>query len=44
MKFIKGLMLGGLITTGVWIMMPDDMNKKKMMKTGKRLAKKMWIF
>lgn len=44
MKFIKGLMIGGLITTGVIMMLPENtMNTKKMAKKGKRLAKKMGI-
>ena len=42
MKFIKGLLIGGLITTGVLMMCSDnDMNTKKMAKKGKRWAKKM---
>ena len=34
MKFIKGVMIGGLITTGLVMMYTetDIMNKKKMMK------------
>lgn len=47
MKFIKGVMIGGLITTGVGLAMlytdKDMMNKKKMMKKGKQFAKKMGI-
>ena len=45
MKFVKGMILGGLITTGVMMMYDDGemMNKKKMMKKGKQLAKKMGI-
>ena len=43
MKFIKGLVIGGLITTGVLMMMPENMNTKKMTKAGKRWAKKMGI-
>lgn len=44
MKFIKGLMIGGLITTGVMMMWSDNnMNTKKMAKKGKQLAKKMGI-
>ena len=36
MKFIKGLVIGGLITTGVLMMWSDnDMNTKKMAKKGK---------
>ena len=42
MKFIKGLVIGGLITTGVLMMCSDnDMNTKKIAKKGKRWAKKM---
>lgn len=44
MKFVKGLVVGGLITTGVMMMWNDNnMNTKKMSKTGKRWAKKMGI-
>ena len=44
MKFVKGLLVGGLITTGVMMMWNDNnMNTKKMSKTGKRWAKKMGI-
>jgi hypothetical protein len=42
MKFIKGLVIGGLITTGVLMMWGEnDMSTKKMAKKGKRWAKKM---
>ena len=42
MKFIKGLVIGGLITTGVLMMWGDnDIDTKKMVKKGKRWAKKM---
>ena len=44
MKFVKGLVVGGLITTGVMMRWNDNnMNTKKMSKTGKRWAKKMGI-
>ncbi len=45
MKFIKGVMIGGLLTTGLVMMYTETgmMNKKKMMKKGKQLAKKMGI-
>lgn len=45
MKFTKGLLLGGLITTGL-IMMYNDanmMNKNKMIKKGKQFVKKLGI-
>ena len=45
MKFMKGLILGGLITTGVLMMYNENemMNKKKMIKKGKQFVKKMGI-
>lgn len=45
MKFVKGIMIGGLITTGLMMMYAenDGMNKKKLMKKGKQFAKKMGI-
>lgn len=45
MKFVKGVMIGGLITTGLMMMYAENdmMNKKKIMKKGKQLAKKMGI-
>lgn len=45
MKFVKGVMIGGLITTGLLMMYnePNMMNKKKVMKKGRQLAKKMGI-
>lgn len=43
MKFVKGIVIGGLITTGLIMMYTetDMMNKKKIMKRGKQFAKKM---
>lgn len=45
MKFMKGVVIGGLITTGLVMMYTETgiMNKKKMMKKGKQVAKKMGI-
>ena len=45
MKFLKGVMIGGLLTTGLVMMYTETgmMNKKTMMKKGKQLAKKMGI-
>ena len=45
MKFTKGLLIGGLITTGIIIMYNDKnmMNKNKMLKKGKQFAKKMGV-
>ena len=42
MKFIKGMMLGTMVAAGVIYMYSEGMmNKKKIMKCGKQLAKKM---
>ena len=45
MKFIKGIMIGGLLATGAMMMYSDNgmMNKKSLMKKGKKFAKKMGI-
>ena len=45
MKFIKGIMLGGLITTGIVMMYSENdmFNKKKMMKKGRQMARKIGI-
>lgn len=45
MKFIKGVMIGGLLTTGLVMMYTETgmMDKKAMMKKGKKLVKKMGI-
>ena len=45
MKFTIGLLIGGLITTGIIMMYNDKnmMNKNKMLKKGKQFAKKMGV-
>ncbi len=45
MKFTKGLLVGGLIATGILMMYSDTdiMNKNKMIKKGKKFAKKVGI-
>lgn len=46
MKFIKGVMIGGIVTTGLVMMYSEStgmMNKKKLMKKGRQMAKKMGI-
>ena len=42
MKFVKGIMIGGLITTGLLMMYGDSgmINKKMMKKKGRQIAKK----
>lgn len=44
MKFVKGMMIGGLITTGVIMMWNEnEMTTKKITKKGKKLAKRIGI-
>jgi hypothetical protein len=47
MKFTKGLILGGLLTTGLLMMYNENemmkKGKKKMMKKGRQFAKKMGV-
>lgn len=45
MKFMKGVVIGGLITTGIVMMYTETgiMNRKIMMKKGKQMAKKLGI-
>lgn len=44
MKIVKALVVGGLITTGVMMMMETNtMSTKKITKKGKQMAKKMGI-
>ncbi len=43
MSFMKGVMIGSLITAGTMMMYSEgiDENKKKMLKKGKQIVKKM---
>ena len=43
MKFIKGVMIGTMITAGAMMMYSEGLNnnKKKIMKKGKQIAKRM---
>ena len=45
MRFIKGVMIGGLLTTGMIMMYSEASNqtKKKVMKKGRNVMKKMGI-
>ena len=45
MKFIKGMLIGGLISAGVAMMCTETMqpSKRKMVKMGKQFARKMGI-
>lgn len=45
MKFIKGMIIGTAIATGMAIMYNEGMmNKKRIMKRGREIAKKMGAF
>ena len=45
MKFVKGMVIGGMATVGAMMMYNEMSNKRKkqIMKKGKQLAKKMGI-
>ena len=45
MKFVRGMVVGGLISEGVALMCTEKMqpNRKKMVKMGKQFARKMGI-
>lgn len=44
MKFVKGIIIGSAIATGVAVMYNEGIiNPNKMMKKGKKMAKKMGI-
>ena len=45
MKFVKGVMIGGLIVTGLAMMYTETgkMSKKKVMKKGRQMIRKMGI-
>ncbi len=44
MKFVKGIMLGSLVTTGIMMMWNDnEMTTKKLTKKGKRFIRKIGI-
>ncbi|MGN1269495.1 MAG: hypothetical protein ACI4UU_01310 [Clostridia bacterium] len=42
MSFVKGMIIGGIVTAGVAMMYSDTMeqSKKRMMKKGKKLARR----
>ena len=45
MKFMKGILIGTMVSAGIWMMYNENMiNQKKIMKKGKQMAKKMGIF
>ena len=47
MKFMEGLIIGGMVGSGIVLMYADNnkfWNSKKMIKRGKQFAKKLGIF
>lgn len=40
MKFLKGMMLGGIVSAGVLMMINDNMGNNNLKKKGKKIAKK----
>lgn len=47
MKFVEGLIIGGMVGTGITLMYSDNrntFNSKKLMKKGKQFAKKIGIY
>ena len=43
MSFVKGMVVGTMISAGIMMMYTDGINKKNVMKKGKQMAKKMGI-
>lgn len=45
MKFMKGMLIGGIVATGIAMMYAENMDqsKRKMMKKGKQFARRMGI-
>ena len=44
MKVMKGIVIGTMLSAGIWMMYNEDiLNKNKIMKKGKQIAKKMGI-
>lgn len=45
MKFVKGMFIGGLVTTGIMMIYLENENKakRKMIKKGKQFAKKLGV-
>ncbi len=45
MKFMKGMLIGGIVTAGIAMMYAEtmDQSKRRMMKKGRQFAKKMGI-
>lgn len=41
MKFVKGMLWGGIVSAGIWMIYNETMNNNRMMKKGKQFAKKL---
>ena len=41
MKFVKGVMVGSIVSAGMMLWYNENTNKKKMMKKGKKILKNM---
>ena len=40
MRFLKGMILGGLVSTGVMMVVSDNMGNKTLRKKGRRIIRK----
>lgn len=43
MNFVKGILVGTMVSAGIMMMYTEGTNKKNIMKKGKQMAKKMGI-
>lgn len=43
MKFVQGMLIGGMVAAGVTLMYTNNTNPKKMIKKGKQFVRKMGI-
>lgn len=43
MNFVKGIVVGTMVSAGIMMMYTDGINRKNLMKKGKQMAKKMGI-
>lgn len=43
MNFVKGMVIGTMVSAGIMMMYTEGVNKKTIMKKGKQMAKKMGI-
>lgn len=43
MNFVKGILVGTMVSAGIMMMYTEGNNKKNIMKKGKQMAKKMGI-